>query len=1071
MFKVDRFKCIKVVLILKILQIQTYLKNGLSESELEDLLSLDDIVLNDVYQYHLPPMRRIPPLLWTRIRNDLPNYLTERDANGVNAMNWYHKQFREASIERYFETESNTIYFHSSIADYFLGIWGGGINKPFKYTLSQKQRFNLTAEEGNADRKVPSQPLAYHSVDGRIARYNLRKLELLPFHLIRAKRFEDLFKIVLFDYNWLHSKLNCFPLQSILSDFEDSLELMSTTIDRNILREISLVADSLRLAAPVVIQYPNMIGPQIIARLLPLRHECPNIDSLLRQCDQKSPFHCALLPVNHCLHTPGGPLMYSLEGHQFAVFDFSLTSDFRYVVSVSNRFLMWDLSTGEVSRDIDPEIKGIMQSIIITIDDKFAITYTNYNEIIILNIISGEVDIIGPSDTNFESNIEGIALNLNKTHFIVWTSHEWIVFDVKQINNPLVKKVLNHSDLIKMTIITIDFVNDFERHMIYKSEDNRFFLETVSNDKRFKLIEFSGGFSLNSRKTILFIGDKSGKISFLRRRKNKWSAQKLLSKEDLQKGDELLAINIYNEKFLVGFYLRGFRIWTIDPISNNNIYLQLPAGVRNITLKPLKSPNAIIFTKHDQYAIAGIRKHLYIWSMQNGDLLKSLEAHYGRISQMKSLIVDELNAIVSASFDKSIRVWNVKNLFERVHTIDRMELSIDSISFSSAKNIAITVTRNCIGIWSLDSAKLWTNLSDSKIGAIVTHALITDNGKYIISIESGNFLIWDLENGDVIYKEVQNNVKHLLLADNDTKVITIEIIDGSENNTLLINRSIPDGKLIFKLSYFTLSHSNEKMPVLTKDNQYIAIPMSDISMKEMIGVYRLQDGFLMHIIKIDYIKFSEIIAIQYRGKETVVGLIGNEFSYIMDIYTQRILNKITRWNGQLTSDGNYGLFAPSRGGLELIDLKYGSTVKVLLPQTSEGVLSVVTSFTATDEYVYYYHSVKKIIRLIRLEDGKVIANYKVSAEAKVIKSTPDGKYLVVGGVDGSFIVLMIVDPNKKASFKQLNELPSRVTDKAVREKNPFTSWKMAAKLATMAAKSYTKKVSEEDTNSKLCTLS
>ena len=49
-------------------------KSGLSEAELEDLLSLDEKVLNDVYQYHLPPVRRIPPLLWTRIRADLPKY-------------------------------------------------------------------------------------------------------------------------------------------------------------------------------------------------------------------------------------------------------------------------------------------------------------------------------------------------------------------------------------------------------------------------------------------------------------------------------------------------------------------------------------------------------------------------------------------------------------------------------------------------------------------------------------------------------------------------------------------------------------------------------------------------------------------------------------------------------------------------------------------------------------------------------------------------------------------------------------------------------------------------------------
>jgi len=66
-------------------------KSGLSEAELEDLISLDDIVLDDVYQYHMPPVRRIPPLLWTRIKNDLPNYLSEREADGVSVQNWYHR--------------------------------------------------------------------------------------------------------------------------------------------------------------------------------------------------------------------------------------------------------------------------------------------------------------------------------------------------------------------------------------------------------------------------------------------------------------------------------------------------------------------------------------------------------------------------------------------------------------------------------------------------------------------------------------------------------------------------------------------------------------------------------------------------------------------------------------------------------------------------------------------------------------------------------------------------------------------------------------------------------------------
>lgn len=79
------------ILVFHALAYITASKSGLSETELEDLLSLDDRVLDDVYQYHMPPVRRIPPLLWTRIRNDLPNYLSEREADGVSVLNWYHR--------------------------------------------------------------------------------------------------------------------------------------------------------------------------------------------------------------------------------------------------------------------------------------------------------------------------------------------------------------------------------------------------------------------------------------------------------------------------------------------------------------------------------------------------------------------------------------------------------------------------------------------------------------------------------------------------------------------------------------------------------------------------------------------------------------------------------------------------------------------------------------------------------------------------------------------------------------------------------------------------------------------
>ena len=329
----------------------TAAKSGLSEAELEDLLSLDEKVLNDVYQYHLPPVRRIPPLLWTRIRNDLPNYFAEREADGVNVIFWYHRQFIEASKERYFRNLNFLQETHSLIADYFQGIWGGGVKKPFEYSELQRQRFFLDSTKGADDRKVPEQPLCFRDEEGKVTRFNLRKLSELPYHLLRAHRFDDLYSEVLFNFSWLHSKLSCMPLQSVLADFEEFLEAKND-------RDVKLLADALRLSASVLGRYPEMVGPQIVGRLLPYYSSHEKIQLLIHQCDTDGLEVNSLSPSFHCMHTPGGPLQYSLEGHPFAPFGVGNTSDTKYLVSVSNVFIIWDITTGDVFRQINPSIQG-----------------------------------------------------------------------------------------------------------------------------------------------------------------------------------------------------------------------------------------------------------------------------------------------------------------------------------------------------------------------------------------------------------------------------------------------------------------------------------------------------------------------------------------------------------------------------------------------------------------------------------------------------------------------------------------------------------------------------------------
>ena len=123
---------------------------------------------------------------------------------------------------RYFIKDADYLYFHSYMSDYFLGTYGGGILKPFRYTEIQKHTFHLKSKDDNKDRQVPAMPLAYYNRQGKLTRYNLRKFTELPFQLVRCFRYKDLYDNVLFNYQWLYHKMCALPLPEVLCDFEDA---------------------------------------------------------------------------------------------------------------------------------------------------------------------------------------------------------------------------------------------------------------------------------------------------------------------------------------------------------------------------------------------------------------------------------------------------------------------------------------------------------------------------------------------------------------------------------------------------------------------------------------------------------------------------------------------------------------------------------------------------------------------------------------------------------------------------------------------------------------------------------
>lgn len=171
------------------------LTKGISETELNHVLSLDDDVLVEAYEWWLPPVRIVPPVLIARLLSDLSPYLTRRgEGSGGELISWYHREFWQGSHAWLFGDASGGDAVlrrrHGELADYFCGRWAGKA-KPYNEALKRKCLGGETA----ADRMVPPQPLVLagalfgdSSCADALPRLNARRLSQLVHHLIKSSQ-------------------------------------------------------------------------------------------------------------------------------------------------------------------------------------------------------------------------------------------------------------------------------------------------------------------------------------------------------------------------------------------------------------------------------------------------------------------------------------------------------------------------------------------------------------------------------------------------------------------------------------------------------------------------------------------------------------------------------------------------------------------------------------------------------------------------------------------------------------------------------------------------------------------
>ncbi|KAL8596043.1 hypothetical protein ACOMHN_021083 [Nucella lapillus] len=129
-------------------------QTGVSDAEMEDLLSLDEAVLKVVYRPNHERCR-VPCAVWLKIRRDLEPFLLVQQVDGVTVTVWEHESFEQAVKWRYFNLPEDVISAHTMLADYLLGTWAGKMKalKAVEVTSTCSPPCGV-----KTDRLVPAQP-------------------------------------------------------------------------------------------------------------------------------------------------------------------------------------------------------------------------------------------------------------------------------------------------------------------------------------------------------------------------------------------------------------------------------------------------------------------------------------------------------------------------------------------------------------------------------------------------------------------------------------------------------------------------------------------------------------------------------------------------------------------------------------------------------------------------------------------------------------------------------------------------------------------------------------------------
>ena len=239
----------------------------------------------------------LPAIVWSRLRDDLDPYLSDRGADGAVVLTFFHREFLDEASERYLAPDRTLLHRH--LAEYFA-----------------------------------AQPL---HVDTARFVPNLRKLSEVVFQHVAAGMADETQEL-LTSFAFLAARVEGTGPDSLVDDLDRALNA-GCCRDPAVLDELR---DAVRARAHVLRGDPSQLASQLAGRLAACTQ--PELRGLLEQARQGDR-GLWLRPVTSSLGSATDALIRVLGGHQAVVWKVAVSSTGRYAVSAGNdnACAVWDL--------------------------------------------------------------------------------------------------------------------------------------------------------------------------------------------------------------------------------------------------------------------------------------------------------------------------------------------------------------------------------------------------------------------------------------------------------------------------------------------------------------------------------------------------------------------------------------------------------------------------------------------------------------------------------------------------------------------------------------------------------